>query len=833
MKQNLMPIGIAICMLLLFGCDNNKDEYYERPSWKEPSIYKLLQSEGKFDTYLKCIDKTEYRNILDGAGLYTVFAPNDEAFNAFLTAKAYGSIDDIPAAELKKLVAYSIVMGKWTSEHLSDKISSSNYVTGAFKRRTVYYTMPHRDPEFDNNWVFDEPLQGTYASTVKNYQTLLTMQNYKYLPVFTDKYFASLTLDSENNYHIFYPNAAYTGKNVDAGTILKEDIICENGIIHEVSTVSEPKKNMDEILNESAYSGFNSLLDFQSSPDNYVFKEFREAPADLLETFKLMLPNEDIDKVYIKGYSKNSTAKLSFSTLSENIRGESSYDSESLGNTLFVPENDVLEQYIQTKLLKYYDSREKLPIDVITTLINTHMVNELVWGDNYGKVKNSTGEYVNGGTGKTFADGGITEKTMASNGFVYQIDHVIKSRFFETVYSEIYLNPAHQWLNTAYVKYFASGLREDLMKSVLNDAPNQRFTLLNFSDELLKADGFVYNGEDNTFSNTEVGSGDSRLQRLMKLHIFPGQLGVQTGSGALDVEIKSFDDLPKISQYEDWSFIVSLSGDMLRYKTGLGMQAAGNIWDDTYVNFTPVDDEYNNGQIYNVDRLLEYAPRANVTGSSAFGEINLMYFISLARTQNPNVKTFVDYLERVLLSSDGYSLAGISSTNYYTILMPNNTAMTQAINNGYIMPLDSVTPDKVNYLAQATQFVNSHILSGQIFADDGLTYIYPVNTESPNKAVASTLLKVTDEAWGLVNQSTLVQVEKNASGLLIFTPMDIKSAGQVAVAAGTGMTTNLRVQRGKPAQTIYQNSYRSNRIASKAVIHEINNFFTFTVNTNN
>ncbi len=826
-KINFMPVFVMMCLILFTGCDD-KNSYYDRPDWKELSIYKVLQNEGRFNTYLQCVDKTEYANILDGAGLYTVFAPNDDAFATWLSLKGYASINDIPASELNKLVAYSIVNGKWISEHLSDKFLSNNYVAGAFKRKTVYYSIPYRDPEFDNNWVFDEPLDGTYETTIKDYQTLLTKQNYKYLPVFNDKYFSINSLNAESDYQIFYPNSTYSGNNVDAGIILKKDILGENGVIHEVSTVNEPKKNIDEILNDPKYAGFNNLLDFQTAPNVYAFKEYEEVPNELLQTFQLMLPNENIDKVYIKGYSKNQTAKLGFSTLSENIKGESGYDSESLGNTLFVPQNDVLEQYIQNKLLKYYDSREQLPLEVITTLINTHMVKELVWGTHYQKSKNYTGEYLNGegSTGKAFAEDGITEKNMASNGFVYQIDHVIKSRFFETVYSEILLNPTHKWLNTAYLKYFSLGLREDLMKSILNDYPNQRITLLNFSDDLLKKDGFTYQGEDNTFKNP-VGGADSRLTRLIQLHIFPGQLNVQSSTGVVNADVKDFDNLPKISQYENWSFLTSLSGDMIRYKSGIGMQAAGNIEDGTFVNLTKLNDDFNNGQIYNVDKMLEYAPRENVT--STLYERDLWTYIDRARTENPNVKTFVNYLERCLKSVDGNTLAGIKTENFYTILMPNNTAMTQAISKGYIMPLDSVTSDKVNYFAQATRFVNAHFLLGRVLPDDSQNYLYPVNIDLPDSIPMPTLLKVTDEAWGLVNQSTLVSVKKNSSGLLIFTPLNVKSAGQVAVESGLGIATAIRIQRGKPSGSQVQNSYRSNRIASKAVIHEINNFFTFTV----
>jgi uncharacterized surface protein with fasciclin (FAS1) repeats len=158
--------------------------------------------------------------------------------------------------------------------------------------------------------------------------------------------------------------------------------------------------------------------------------------------FRKLRPGETIDKVYQKYYDL-----LAFSPLLENIYSESTgaNETERSGNTLFVPTEEALQAYIQRKLLKYYGSVDKLPQEVVSTLINTHMVNGLVWPSLYKGSMTSTGEYVNGaGTyGKSFDEAGIVEKRLASNGFVYLVDSVIKSRYFETVYSELFLNPAH------------------------------------------------------------------------------------------------------------------------------------------------------------------------------------------------------------------------------------------------------------------------------------------------------------------------------------------------------------------------------------------------------
>src|SRR5660397_105072 len=110
-----MNYKIFLCLLLpvfFYQC-NDIEKYYERPGWLEKPIYEVLEQEGRFSNYLQCVDSTEYALVLKGAGLYTVFAPNDAAFAAYLSKKSYASVDEIPAEERKNIVAYSIVYSKW------------------------------------------------------------------------------------------------------------------------------------------------------------------------------------------------------------------------------------------------------------------------------------------------------------------------------------------------------------------------------------------------------------------------------------------------------------------------------------------------------------------------------------------------------------------------------------------------------------------------------------------------------------------------------------------------------------------------------------------------
>lgn len=90
------------------------------------------------------------------------------------------------------------------------------------------------------------------------------------------------------------------------------------------------------------------------------------------------------------------------------------------------------------------------------------MANTMIWPSQLKSSQVSTGEYTNGegAKGKTFESFGILNKNLASNGFIYTIDHVIKVNSSETVYAEIFLNPANFLLNTAYIKYYQNSLRE-------------------------------------------------------------------------------------------------------------------------------------------------------------------------------------------------------------------------------------------------------------------------------------------------------------------------------------------------------------------------------------
>ncbi|MFM2293417.1 MAG: hypothetical protein RIS29_3230 [Bacteroidota bacterium] len=814
MRKLLKLSGLlSLILILTVRCSNDKDAYFLRPGWLEPPIYDVLKEKGHFTNYLKCVDKTLYSSVLQGAGLYTVFAPNDSAFNVFLTKNGYNSIADIPDSTVEKIVSYSICYSTYTLDSLG--------VRGGYKYKTQYYALPYRDAEFNNEWVVDQTMENGWTTAYNNY---------KFLPTFTNAFFSSNTPAlTAADYNVFFPNVTFNGKNVQGGQILNADMRAENGIVHEVSTVNLPLNNIADIIKKPEFSLYRSLVDAKDNYGDYLFRTYLDINSPtMLKAIQKIMPKENIDRVFIKFYTG-----LNYSLNLENVLDESGkYTPEKSGYTMIVPTNDALTEYMNLRVLKYYADAQSLPSDIVQTLIMAHMVPSLVWPANYASSVNGNGDYLNGegNTGKQFSQSGISGATLASNGFVYHSSKAISSRIFESVYSELFINPAHKWANIGFVNNFNSSLREDLQKCSLNGFMSERYTLITFDDQLLKDDGFSYNSTDNTFSHSVSGvNANNRLTRLLREHVFEGLQNNEVKS-----EISDF-ATTGISNEDNWNFTVTSYGDPVRYKNNQ-MQAAGNIEDNSFVNLTKINDTYLNGTVWKADKPLQYSPR--VTGTSddkKFKELSLWEYLDRARTQNPNVKLFVDYLQKCIKTypddATSTALDGISAEQFYTVLMPNNTAMQAALSAKVIPPIDSVGSAFPTAFARAAFFINSHIIQGRVLVDDNKSYLYPANATSLNKALVPVVAKVNNERLGLTNQSLMIEVSKVASGssyFLNWLPQNVTQGTKVLVSGASSGT--MRVQRGKPTGTTILNNYRSNRIACKAILHEVNNYFTFKAN---
>jgi len=851
-----VPLLLCLLTLLVFTqCAKDLDTYYERPSWLEEPIYQELKANGSFTLYLQAVDRTLHASVLQGAGLYTCFAPNDEAFQAWLNEKGYASVADIPQEVVEALVSYSIVYSKYEAANLGSALVNELWTVGmAYKYKSNYYPMLSRE-EYDGDsvWVFDVNAYGGYFLSSK---TDLS-GNYKYLPVFTNNYFnASSPALTAEDYQAFYPNSTWAADqglgNVGSASIIGGQHLAENGMFYEINQVVTPIPNMYNLLKSDAdCSEFWKLINFKVPGGIYYFRFLIEYEA-LTEQFKLIYPEKNIDKVYLRGYFG-----FGFDPVVERYSGEGTgLDVTQEGaNTLFVPSNEAVLEFLRTKLMKYYSSLEMVPAEALIVFLSSQVAESMVWPSYFNFKKNSQGEYLSGlaDNGPDINAFGVTGKIMASNGIMYKSNRIIKSRYFESVYTEIFLNPKYNYLNLAYSLYYTgeTGLREMLMRCPLNGYLAERNTVLLFDDQLLKDDGFTFNNVDLRFNHSSLTdeAAAARLKRIMNNHIFFGYVDtfdVQIAEGTFGrntVVVKNIGsnltpanlDTTGLTGYDGWNFRVTNNGEMVRFKNNM-IQAIGNIEMGNYANIELVE-ETSNGHVLKLDRMLEYSDRSSTLGlDSAFMDHSLWYYLNKARTENPNVKQFVDLVEKVMKTSTTSDvLLGIKSSNFYTVLMPNNSAMSTAL-SAKLYPVNIDVESDPAGADKALRFLQGHFLVGQVFADDNLPIIYPYSpmSDNPTSKVSSTILAITSDRLELTNEKTQVVAYKlkvSNSYFLRFYAKNITRGNKVLVtgnpAYSVGANNHLQVNRTKVTGTSYP---RSNRMACKAVLHEVNNYLYFVDN---
>jgi uncharacterized surface protein with fasciclin (FAS1) repeats len=799
--RNYLKIAIllSIVMFSFVRCSNEKDTYFDRPGWLEPPIYQVLEKQGKFTNYLKCVDKTLYAGTLKASGLYTVFAPNDEAFKKYLSAKGFASVADIPDSLANQIVSYSIVYNKYSFDRLSDVLSGGWDTLTSIKKKTTYYEMVHQENFQNKNiWVWDAPTSGL------NY---VGDQNYKYIPLYLTRSFGQsrTTAQAADDYSIFY-STPYTGNNVQSASVVTKDMAAENGVVHEIDQVLEPLPNIEKLLNDPNYSSFKTMLNKQGSTGVPYFISYIYSKP-LSDLISKAAPTKNITDVYMKYYTG-----LAVNLNSERY-GASTKEAEQGGITIFAPSNAAVDKFYEEKLKTYYPAG--LPTvskDILTYFINAQVSNELVWPNDYKGSLNALGDFFNGlgSKGAEFSKTNYIKTVPASNGLFYGSDNYIKSRYFETVFTEILLNPNYSLLNNAFIAFFNASLKEELLKCELNGYTQENYTVLLPSNAQLIADGFswVWGSNSYVFANSNSGSTlgnfdvNLRMQRLVKSHIFK-----RIKNNEINCALTNFNTDPSFaSAYGGYSYAVNDFGDMIRYKNGK-LQMVGNADENQEVTATLVK-TFTNGQVFTVDKLLQYSRRTTLpTVADGYKTQDLLVYINTMATANPNVSKFRDYLKAVLNTS-GNDLLGLSNDMGLTMFMPNNTAIAKAITDG-VLPATTATIATVPADRTKTlKFIYYHIVKGKNYVDDGLPYIMP-NSGKVTEETASTVLKdVVDE--------TYLAIRKDASGNLV--------VSTTVLGTGKSLTASTK---GSQSLTVTRGLTRSNFFGGRAVLHEINGYFDY------
>lgn len=488
--KKLILCASLVCLGMMYSC--TKEELVpegEKPEWLGESIYEELQNpnpehlNGTFSTYLRLVDDLDYKEVLSRTGSMTVFPANDDAFNRFFSSEnAFGvhSYEELTISQKKLLLNSSLLKNAMLASMLSNIPADDNNVERgrAIKHETnvsviddVQFlsggaVMPAYNTYWDQyrttglNAVFD----GTVPMMVH-----LTREQMLANDITTTGQDSDFGIIRGENVKATVANAdtAYIFQN----KILKQDVVCQNGYIHQLKDVLVPPGNMAQVLkNEPNTKLFSRMLDYYCAP--YFNQDITNSYNDWARQNGVPV----LDKIYeVRYFSQKSQNGLAnnYSPDEQSVPAmnrlifdpgwnqyyASSVASNSLNDmaAVFAPTDEALADYFLpggngADYVAYFgnpdllNTRENLPENLDTMFVRgngllTSIINNLLQRSFVNSVPSKFYTLTDAGSGDAIGvtkedihqENGKYDIALANNGVVYKMDKVFVPHEMQSV----------------------------------------------------------------------------------------------------------------------------------------------------------------------------------------------------------------------------------------------------------------------------------------------------------------------------------------------------------------------------------------------------------------
>ena len=280
MKKFLFCISLAMTGLMT-SCIEKYEEVDadHKPSWLGESIYAELKNPnssgltGTFSTYVRLIDDLGYAETLNRTGSKTVFPANDEAFQRFFSSNEWGvsSYEQLTEAQ-KKLLLYSSMLdnalligllpntSNGTAEPMKGaavKHATNVSIIDSIQHIAGLAGMPKGNPYWERFYEKGIDVVNDNTRPMMVHLTREYMLNNDITTLGDESDFAIITGTP------FTEGTAYVFND----RVIKGDVTCQNGYIHQMEDVLVPPGNMAQVLRKQANSKyFSRILDHYAVP---------------------------------------------------------------------------------------------------------------------------------------------------------------------------------------------------------------------------------------------------------------------------------------------------------------------------------------------------------------------------------------------------------------------------------------------------------------------------------------------------------------------------------------------------------------------------------------
>jgi hypothetical protein len=704
MKTNKLFMTIAVtASLLTTSCTDKFDDMENSlPSWLHENIYDYLKGRGDCNYYVRLIDDCGYTQSMKMTGSNTVFFSKDSTFDAFFASNEQGikSYNDLSSTFKNMILRTGII----SNAQLLERLSESDQGNIIFRRTTSLEptdTVPLVSASSlpENSYFSAMRTEGgkVYMLQDNSFQTLVQF--------FPDVMDAKKIYNSDYKF-ITGRERTSTEASLFNNQIVKSDITCKNGYLHELKNMLSIPYNMEQyIRNTSELSTFGNLMTRFCEP---VDTKYRTTNGDTIWTMRYF-NNYSLGNSLTKDTKGNTVTNYLYYDPGWNL-----YTSETTTNgqagfqkdmaVMFVPSDSAMTAYLSptgdgADLYSSYPTWSSLPDNIAADYVKNHQLYSFLSSlpHNFSTLKDEAGYSMD------LKESDIESTFIGRNGVVYVTKRVFPPLDYKSVMGPAKMNPLNSIFRMAMedsycqFQYYLRSLKSsylllitpnESMKGYVDPVSlgyntneqcywdfyvddNGAISAIPYSIATgQKIDKFTSSSNISTLATNGIISGTAviknRLQDILDTHTLVLSNGVSGFESAIDAGQEWF-----ISKgYAP----VHVGG----YHKGSSVMATGNT---TSKNVTTRYDK-SNGLSFLVDGILQNTTKSvydilssNDNFSEFFNLCNEMGFFEASPTTTSHA---LDYRVKFF------------GQYHYTIYVPTNAAIEKAQEDGIIPTISEI-----------------------------------------------------------------------------------------------------------------------------------------------
>ncbi len=669
MKRSIWPILAIIFSVVIFGITgcNDHQERYDDPPWLGGSSIETLEKRGNYTIFLRLMERADYADPIEKQ-LFTLFVPNDEAYEKYFASAGIASVEDLSDDEARQLFTLQVLRNPRSRFYLIYEYAWSELQTP----KAEYASLFHRKETPSTSIPYKETVRYLPGSQGKEY---LIYTGNKNIPLFSQEFFYDYGgAEDGSDYTFMYPGSTWEagypsgmqGLNWHNAQVIPNpelpdelEVRTASGFIYFLDRVVPPMPSIEEYLiaNQDKYGLYYDLL-----------QRFANYTGQKVDEERNVLYRKTYDLVYDLAEERSSSTNTAVPP--QNMWAA------------FIPQDPILQEYLDNTVFKYYSSIDSIPRVTLYYIVQTQLSRELVL-----KSKLAKGYFNAFGDATDLTPDDLNSGYMCSNGVVYDTKKVLEPNVFTTVPGILFFDKNYSTL--------LSVMNQSNMLSTLSN-PDADVTLFATNNEDLETYGIRYNETADVVEFRGPIDGVWAPMKSADLVLFAQD---QIFQGVLD-------DLGGTGNYA-----LTTSGNHIYYgenKIGAGENQAK----DEFSNIVEIQVNEYNGLLVKVDKPVESRivmgqrlTCAPTDPGCAFADPDFSQFAALLvetkllddRYRDPTTKEFIPRLKF------------LAAADYWTAFIPNNAAMDQARLEGLI-PADK---DSLK------NFLLYHFVIDNVIFDDG------------------------------------------------------------------------------------------------------------------